>query len=266
MGKPEWVPDSVDVSQPSQARMYDYVLGGSHNFAADREAAEKVLRANPANRLGMFANRAFLRRAVRFLVDSGIHQFLDIGSGIPTVGNVHEVAQKADPRCRTVYVDVDPVAVIHSRRMLENNDQATAIQADMRDPERILSDPDLLAVLDLDQPVALLMLCVLHFVTDEQDPAGLVGQYRDRLAAGSYLAVSHGTNDNDTGSRHTGAMKVYSQVVSQITLRPHARIAEMFDGFDLVEPGLVWVPRWRPEEGKDASEMLHYYAGVGRKS
>jgi hypothetical protein len=260
----DWAPDTVDTSKPSMARMYDYALGGSHNFAADREAAERVLRANPDGRFGMYANRAFLRRAIRFLVESGVTQFLDIGSGIPTVGNVHEVAQDANPDCKVVYVDIDPVAVIHSRQILTGNHRATAIQADIREPDRILDHPDVQALLDLDQPVALLMLCILHFIPDDQDPAGLVGRYRDRLAPGSYLAISHVTGDDDSED-HTNAMNVYSRVMTQVNLRTHAQVTPLFAGFDLVEPGLVFVSRWRPEPGADTTTALYYYSGVGRK-
>jgi len=259
-----WVPDTVDTGKPSMARMYDYALGGSHNFAVDREAAERVLQANPDGRLGMYANRAFLRRAVRFLVESGVRQFLDIGSGIPTVGNVHEVAQSANPDCRVVYVDIDPTAVIHSQQILAGNGRAAAIQADIREPDRILDDPDLRALLDLDQPVALLMLCILHFIPDDQDPAGLVGRYRDRLAPGSYLAVSHVTGDDDSES-HANAMNVYSRVMTQVNLRTRAQVAALFAGFDLVEPGLVFVSRWRPEPDDDTTTALYYYSGVGRR-
>ena len=259
-----WVPGTVDTSKPSMARMYDYALGGSHNFAVDREAAERVLQANPDGRLGMYANRAFLRRSVRYLVAAGITQFLDIGSGIPTVGNVHEVAQHANPDCRVIYVDIDPVAVIHSQQILAGNDRATAIQADVRQPDRILDHPDLRALLDLDQPVALLMLCVLHFIPDDQDPAGLVGRYRDRLASGSYLAISHVTGDDDS-ENHANAMNVYSRVMTQVNLRTSSQVTALFAGFDLVEPGLVFVSHWRPDPGDDTTTALYYYSGVGRK-
>jgi hypothetical protein len=259
-----WVPDTVDTSKPSMARMYDYALGGSHNFAADRDAAERVLQANPDGRFGMYANRAFLRRAVQFLVESGVTQFLDVGSGIPTVGNVHEVAQNANPDSTVVYVDIDPVAVIHSQQILAGNRRATAIQADIREPDRILNHPELQALLDLDQPVALLMLCVLHFIPDDQDPPGLIGRYRDRLAPGSYLAASHVTGDDDS-ENHTNAMNVYSRVMTQVNLRTRAQVAALFAGFDLVEPGLAFVPRWRPDPGEDTTTALYYYGGVGRK-
>jgi hypothetical protein len=258
-----WVPDSVDTSQPSMARMYDYALGGSHNFAADREAAERVLAANPDNRLGMYANRLFLRRAVQFLVRAGVTQFLDIGSGIPTVGNVHEVAQGANPACKVVYVDIDPVAVIHSNQILADNDRAMAIQEDVREPERILGHPDVRALVDFEAPVALLMLCILHFVPDEQDPAGLVARYRDRLAPGSYLAVSHVTSDES--EEQARAMNVYSQVMRQVNVRGRAQVMAMFDGFELVDPGLVFVSQWRPEPGEDTGRALLYYSGVGRR-
>ena len=191
----DWVPGIVDTSAPSGARTYDYLLGGNHNFEADRVMADQVERAVPGIRAAARLNRAFLARAVRFMVGEGIRQFLDIGSGIPTVGNVHEIAQKADPECRIVYVDRDPIAVAHSELMLTGNDRAAMVEADMRDPESILDHPTTRALIDFDQPVGVLFLLVLHWIPDDADPAALVARYRSRLAAGSYLAVTHMTDD-----------------------------------------------------------------------
>ncbi|MGH3839576.1 MAG: SAM-dependent methyltransferase, partial [Pseudonocardiaceae bacterium] len=191
--KPDWVPFGVDMTVPNAARVYDYWLDGAHNFAADREMANKIQQVVPAARDAARINRSFLRRVVLFMVDSGIRQFLDIGSGIPTVGNVHEIAQRADPECRIVYVDKEPVAVAHSELLLAGNDRAAAIQANLRDVRGVLDHPQTQRVLDIDQPVGLLMLWLLHFVPDSWDPVGILARYRDRLAPGSYLALSHVT-------------------------------------------------------------------------
>src|SRR5438132_13046061 len=169
--RPAWAPQDIDINLPSAARMYDYYLGGGHNFAADREVAERALAIMPEGRQLAQINRAFLRRAVRFCVAAGLRQFLDLGSGIPTLGNVHEVAQAASPLSKVVYVDIDPVAVAHSRALLESNDLATAVLEDLRKPESVLTNPAVRGLLDLKRPVALLMLSVLHFVQDEDDPA-----------------------------------------------------------------------------------------------
>ncbi|MGH3767837.1 MAG: SAM-dependent methyltransferase [Pseudonocardiaceae bacterium] len=267
-GNPDWVPHGVDVTVPNAARVYDYWLDGAHNFPADREMANKVAQAVPSARDGARINRAFLRRAVRFMVDSGIHQFLDIGSGIPTVGNVHEIAQRANPECRIVYVDTEPVAVAHSELLLAGNDRATAIQANLRDVEKILGNPQAKRVLDFDQPIGLLMFWVLHFVPDSWDPAGILAQYRDRLVAGSYLAVSHVTTDgNPTGQTET--VRLYRNSSNPVYFRSHSEVRRLFDGFELVEPGLVGSAFWRPSGPGDISDNAEMnsisYGGVGRK-
>jgi hypothetical protein len=172
MERPDWAPEGVDLDRPSAARVYDYFLGGAHNFAVDRELAEQIARMTPNIGDTMRANRSFLRRAVRFLVGEGITQFLDIGSGISTVGNVHEVAQQADPRSVVVYVDVDPIAASHSSAILAGNPQTAVVQADARDTDRILFDPQVRRLLDFSKPVAVLLLGVLHFIPDSDDPAG----------------------------------------------------------------------------------------------
>ena len=189
------MPLGIDPTIPSIARTYDYMLGGAHNFAVDRKLAETVDRIMPRTREIARLNRSFLRRAVLFMVESGIRQFLDIGSGVPTVGNVHEVAQAAAPDSRVVYVDKDPVAVAHSELLLEGNDQAAVIQADLREPEKIMTDPATRRLLDFDQPVGLLMVMMLHYVPDSDDPYGVVATYRDTLTSGSYFALSHVTAD-----------------------------------------------------------------------
>jgi hypothetical protein len=266
----DWIPPDLDVSVPSIARLYDYLLGGGHNFAVDRALATQVEAAMPGLRHAARVNRAFLTRVVRFLVAQGIRQFLDIGSGIPTVGSVHQVALQGNPECRVVYVDRDPVAVAHSELMLADEDRAAIVRADMRDPEAILASPPARRLLDLREPVAVLMLLMLHWVPDESDPLGLLARYRDRLAGGSYLAITHVTGDGQSGelSKATGAIQ-RSGSPDQVTLRSHAQITPMFGDFEIVEPGLVGCALWRPGGPGDiaaAPDMnTLVYAGVGRK-
>ncbi|MGH3964416.1 MAG: SAM-dependent methyltransferase [Pseudonocardiaceae bacterium] len=267
-GKPDWVPHGIDTTVPNAARVYDYWLDGAHNFAADRELANKVQRVVPAARDGARINRAFLRRVVLFMVDSGIRQFLDIGSGIPTVGNVHEIAQRADPACRIVYVDKEPVAVAHSELLLAGNDRAAVIQANLRDVEDILDHPQTTRVLDFDQPIGLLMLWLLHFIPDSWDPVGILARYRHRLAPGSYLALSHVTTDgNPTGQTET--VQLYRNTPDPVYFRSREEVLRLFAGFELVEPGLVGSAFWRPSGPGDLSDNPEMntvsYGGVGRK-
>jgi hypothetical protein len=266
----DWVPLGVDISVPSMARTYDFMLGGAHNFAADREVGVQIERAMPGLRDAARVNRSFLRRVVRFMVGQGVRQFLDIGSGIPTVGNVHEVAQAEDPECRIVYVDRDPVAVAHSALMLDGNDRAAVVQADMRDPEVIFESDEVRRLLNFDEPVGLLMLLMLHWIPDESDPAGLLKRYGGPMAGGSHLAITHvsGDHQGDELAVATDVIK-RSKSPDQVNLRTHAQITTLFDGFDLVEPGLVGCAEWRPRgpgDISDESEMnMLVYAGVGRK-
>lgn len=259
----------IDINIPNVARTYDYLLGGAHNFAPDRLFAALVERNMPQIRDAVRLNRNFLRRAVNFMIGLGIRQFLDIGSGIPTVGNVHEVAQAADPLCRVVYVDKEPMAVVHSRLLLEGNDRATAIQADIREPEAILSHPETLRLLNFDEPIGLLMLLVWHFVPDDEDPPGLLARYRDALAPGSYLALSHITSDDATAGLHNMVNEVRRQRVEADALRSYGEIAAMFDGFEVVEPGVTACAAWRPEGPGDFSELIEanqlIVVGVGHR-
>jgi hypothetical protein len=260
---------SPDVERPSPARMYDYFLGGSHNFAVDRRAAEAARRAYPRIAAGMRANRSFLRRVVRHLVASGIDQFLDLGSGIPTVGNVHEIAQRANPDARVVYVDNEAIAVAHSRSILEGNDRAIAIQADLRDPEAVLGNPQVRDLLDFTRPVAVLLVAVLHFVPDSDDPAGIVAAYRDAIPQGSYVAISHGSTEGlpvAASSGVGGVTAVYDRSTNPITLRSREEIAALFAGLDVVEPGVVHVLRWRPDrDDEEFDEWISGFVGLGRK-
>jgi SAM-dependent methyltransferase len=270
MQRPSWAPLDVDVNQPSIARVWDWFLGGAHNFAVDREVGEKMLKAMPEGPQMARTNRMFLRRAVRFCVAAGVTQFLDIGSGIPTAGNVHEIAQQANPRCRVVYADLDPVAVAHTRRMLAGDPRYSVLQADLREPERILAAPELRDTLDLDQPVALLMIAVLHFVHDSDDPGGILARYRDALAPGSYLAIAHGSRNIDDipPERLQVAQTHYEHSVAEVSLRSQPEVEAFFAGFTLEDPGVVWLQQWRPEhpEGINDPVAPHVgYGGVGRK-
>ncbi len=265
--RPDWVPTDVDVDVPSAARVYDYFLGGAHNFAVDRALAEEIARMTPNVGDTMRAGREFLRRAVRYLVHAGIRQFLDIGSGIPTVGNVHEIAQQLAPESRIVYVDNDAVAVAHSRAILEGNDRAAVLQADVREPQKILTDPELLTMLDLSRPVGILLAGIMHFIHDEADPPGIVAQLRDAVAPGSYVVISHVTYE-DQPPEVVEAQKLSARTATEIVLRSRAGILEQFRGFTLVEPGLVHLPLWRPDSASEIDQHPERYGafcGVGRK-
>ncbi|MFC8847666.1 MULTISPECIES: SAM-dependent methyltransferase [unclassified Micromonospora] len=267
MQRPDWAPDTIDIERPSVARMYDYYLGGSHNFAADRAAARAMVDAVPEAPLMAQANRAFLRRAVQFLAEAGIRQFLDIGSGIPTVGNVHEIAQRVAPESRVVYVDVDPVAVAHSREILSGDDRATVFQEDLRHPERILAHPEVTRMLDFSQPIAVMIVAVLHFVPDDDRPDEILRTLRAALAPGSYLVLSQACDDDrhDTGEREE-AEAVYRRTDNPLVIRSRRELTALFDGFPLVDPGVVWVPQWRPEtpESAEDAEKAVFMGGVGR--
>src|SRR5919202_2110016 len=190
-----WLPNDVALDKPSSARMYDYLLGGYHNFAIDRKAAEQLMAINPDAPLIMQANRAFLRRAVKFFVQQGIDQFLDIGSGIPTVGNVHEVAQQLNPAARVVYVDKEPVAVRHSQAILRDTPNVTIIEADACRPEELVHDPEVRRMLDFSKPIGVLIVALLHFVPEDEVAYNLVRVLRDAVAPGSYIALSHGSTE-----------------------------------------------------------------------
>jgi hypothetical protein len=265
--RPSWAPAEVDLDRPSAARVYDYYLGGFHNFPADREMAKEAIRMWPELPLMMQANRGFLRRAVRFAVREGVTQFLDIGSGIPTVGNSHEVARQADPAARVVYVDVDPVAVAHSRAILADDDATAVVQADLRDPDRILGDESLRALIDLDRPVAILLVALLHFVPDADHPRELIARLRDAVAPGSFVVISHASQDGQPVLADSH-QKLYARTPTPMSMRSQAEIEKFFDGFELVEPGVVPLQKWRPEapseDGADSKRMVGY-AGVGMK-
>jgi len=259
-----WVPDGLNVDLPSAARVYDYLLGGGHNFAGDRALADKLSRVLPARDMARL-NRSFLRRVVLFMARAGIRQFLDLGSGIPTVGNVHEIAQGEHPDCRVVYVDYEPVAVAHSELILEGNETATVIQADMRKPDVILNAPETKRLIDFAEPLGLLMVGVVQFIPDADDPWALAARYRDVLAPGSYFGLSAFTWDNAPAGM-AGAVEVFKNSQDPIYPRTKEEIVRMFDGFELVEPGVVFTPEWRPERSEDvgaSAERSNLYSGVG---
>lgn len=243
---PEWAEVGIDLQRPSSARMYDYFLGGSHNFEVDRAAADHAVRLLPGIPSLAIANRAFLHRAVRFMVDRGIRQFLDIGSGIPTVGNVHDVAQAACPRARVVYVDVDPVAVAHSRSILALVDGVGVIQADLRDIDAVLEAPETLRLIDFSEPVGVLLVAVLHFVPETDNPGGVLRRLYEATVPGSYLALTHGVRTG-RGDVDEGLRTVLGQSAQPPVGRDVAGVRRLFDGWDLVEPGLVLLPEWRPD-------------------
>ncbi len=247
--------------------MYDFYLGGSHNFEIDRATAQEAMKAMPDLPLIMQANRAYLRRAVRFLLDAGITQFIDIGSGIPTVGNVHEVVHEFDPDRRVVYVDVDPIAVAHSRAILADNPNAVIIQADLLQPEQVLEHPDLRAMLDLDKPVAILLNAVLHFVPDSEAPGVILGRLLDMVAQGSYLSMTHASHVGQP-EKSVKVEEVYKRTATPMTFRSQDEVAELFKGWTIVDPGVVLISDWRPDEPVDEATALNVsgYGGVGLKT
>jgi SAM-dependent methyltransferase len=265
----EWVPAGVDTRQANIARVYDYLLGGSHNFLADQDVARALAAVEPEIRAIAWANRRFLGRAVRFLSETGIRQFLDIGSGIPTEGNVHEIAQAADPAARVVYADVDQVAIAHSRAILADSPNATIIEADLREPGTILTHDQTRQLLDFKQPVALLLVSVLHYVADADDPWRVVEELRDALAPGSYLVICHGTSDERPEVMQAVGKVFNRSVTTQSHIRSRAEILRFFGDFELLEPGLVHMPLWRPDSPADVpSDPGRYWclAGVARKA
>jgi hypothetical protein len=268
--RPNWAPGDIDLERPSVARVYDYFLGGAHNFAADRAVAQKTLETMPDLRGVVLNHRAFLGRAVRYLLGRGVRQFLDLGSGIPTVGNVHEIAQAVDPAAKVVYVDMDPVAVAHSRSLLDGDERVNVLRADVRDPASVLASPEVNDLLDFDEPIAVLMIALLHFVSDDEDPAGIIAGYRDRLAPGSFLAVSHsGYEADEETAELREARRIYEQSVTRTTLRNKVELTRLFVGFELVEPGVVRLPAWRPESPDDLDASGRPFPGfgaVGRKA
>ncbi|MEU9388765.1 SAM-dependent methyltransferase [Streptomyces sp. NPDC048324] len=260
-------PFVIDTSRPHPARMYDYFLGGKDNYEVDQEAAERFIQAAPEVRAAVRANRRFMERAVRYVVaEGGVRQILDIGTGLPTEPNVHQIARAVAPDTRVAYVDNDPIVSAHSRTLLDDDDTGTSVVlADLRDPRAVLDHPDVRRVIDFDRPVALLLLAVLHFLTEDDDPDAVVATLLDALPAGSHLVLSHATVDIHEDGR-ADAVKVYKGATATMNPRRHARVLDFFGGLTLVEPGLVLVPDWRPQEPPEAgAPPIGIYGGVARK-
>ena len=259
-----WVPTSVDLEKPSAARIYDYVLGGNHNFAVDREFVKQRDKVDPKSRQFAIHNRAFLRRAVLHLMDQGIRQFLDLGSGIPTVGNVHEIAQAADPTARVVYVEIEHVAVAHSQLLLEGNANATMVHADMTVPSLVLNDPATRATIDFERPVGVLAIAIGHYILG--DAESVFDAYRSAVPPGSYLALSHLTDDFRDMDQLTEDMR---RTQNALRARTKDEVARLFGDWDLVEPGIVTTSQWRPdrdaEPAETAAQRDGLYAAVARK-
>ena len=260
-----WVPTSVDLEKPSAARAYDYLLGGNHNFAVDRDFVNQVLTVQPQVKRAAIMNRAFMRRVVLVLMEQGVRQFLDLGSGIPTVGNVHEIVHAIDPACRVVYVDNEHVAVAHSQLLLENNPNVNMVHADISRPGLVLNDQVTRETLDFSKPIGILGITIGHYILE--DAPGVFGEYRDAVAPGSYLALTHLTDDFIDFEALTEAMK---RSQNQIVARSKAKITELFGDWELLEPGLVMTSLWRPEREADTSDEEAkedaLYAGVARKN
>jgi S-adenosyl methyltransferase len=260
----------IDTSKAHPARIYDYTLGGKNHFAADREVADKALASWPTARIAARENRAFLGRAVRYLAgEAGIRQFLDIGTGLPATGSVHEVAQEVAPSSRVVYVDNDPLVLAHARALLTSvpEGRTAYIQADLRDPAAILNDPVTREVLDFSQPIALMLVAVLHFIPDEDEPAEIVKTLLDALPPGSYLTASHVTGEHNR-TETDAAQEVNQNVGIQLGTRDSDEFAELaFSGLELVPPGVVLVSEWRPEDAgpRPLPSEVSVYGGVARK-
>jgi hypothetical protein len=259
-------PTGIDITRPSVARMYDYYLDGKDNFEVDRAAVRKVEAAMPEIRRLARENRAFLRRAVRHMARQGIRQFIDIGSGLPTAGNTHEIAQEIVPGARVVYADNDPVVLQHGRAILATDDNTAVAAADMRRPAEVLEHPETAKLIDFNEPVGILLIAMVHFLTmDEQGP--IMKQLRDALAPGSHIAATHVTSDGHSAEAVAKIEAVYASTPTPIYFREHAEIARFFDGFDLIDPGLVTIDTWHPDPDDVAPVPTRWlYGAVGSKA
>ncbi|RZQ65775.1 SAM-dependent methyltransferase [Amycolatopsis suaedae] len=276
---PDFVPEGVDLEHPNPARIYDWFLGGTANWAIDREFGARAVAAFPGVRVLAKVGREFLGRGVQYLAEQGVNQFLDLGSGVPTVGNVHEIADEVNPGSRCVYVDIEPVAVAHSKVLLEREGDPkrhAVIQGDLRDPETIWRRALDTGVLDPSQPIGLIVVGVLYFVGPEDNPHAIIGHYRDLLPSGSYFLCSHLTVDDEPteeGDRREEVRQQYRQHSTELHMRDRAEFTRFFDGWELVDPGVVWIPQWRPDlrpspatrEFAGNPSSSSGYAGLGRK-
>ncbi|MFI1383576.1 SAM-dependent methyltransferase [Embleya sp. NPDC020886] len=259
-----WAPTGIDVGVPSVARVYDAILGGKDHFAVDRVIADKAMAAMPNARVGARLNRAVLERGVRYMAECGIDQFLDLGSGLPTVRNTHEVAREHNPEARVVYVDNDPIVLAHGRALLAENDRTRVVTADVRDARDVLSRPEVAELLDLERPVGLLLLAVLHHLADEDDPAGLVRAYREALAPGSFVFITHFSDATPEGRE---LERLFLSTLGSGRFRSRETIESFFEGTEPVEPGVVFLPHWRPDtpvRDESAYAGLTMLGGLGR--
>jgi S-adenosyl methyltransferase len=271
----EWAPPGVDVRKPSIARVYDAFLDGKDNYAVDRAVAEAALKITPDAKLTALSNRSYLCRVVQWMVaEAGIRQFIDIGSGLPTQGNVHEVAQRVDPTVRVVYVDIDPIVLAHGRALLARDHTTTVIQGDIRQPREILEDDAVTELLDLTRPVGLLMFGILHHINDDEDPAGLVATFQEAVVPGSHIALSHFCNPGEAhpeaAEQAVAAEQLFNQNFGTGRWRFHDQIRAFFGGWEIVEPGLVPLPEWRPMPDPDPVQpdnilYQQVVGGVARK-
>ncbi|HEU5157697.1 MAG TPA: SAM-dependent methyltransferase [Streptosporangiaceae bacterium] len=260
------LPTVINTNVAHPARLYDYWLGGKDNFAVDRELAEKIVAAQPGSLESVRANRAFLKRAVRHAADAGIRQFIDIGSGLPTVENTHEIARQCLPDPRVVYVDIDPIAIVHGRALLADAGSTAAIQGDVRHPEAIFDHPELRELIDFDQPVAVLLLGVLHYVAEEEDPYGVMSHIHDAIASDSHVILSHLTGDDDPKTMEGSMNIVKSAPVSVVSVpRTYDQIERLFEKLEVLDPGIVPVHRWRPDGPVSMDRRFWLWAGVARK-
>jgi hypothetical protein len=251
---------------PSAARIYDYLLGGKDNYPADRAVGESMIAQLPNVRLAVEWNRAFLRRVVRYLVgEAGIRQIIDIGAGMPTAGPTHEIARQACPAAKVVYVDHDPVVLAHARSMLHGVPNTAIIRQDLLKPDAILADPVLRGMIDFDEPVAFMFLSILHFVSGEDDPAGLIARLLAPFPAGSHVAISHATPDSVP--EVSDVERVFDEATEQAHVRSRSDIAKLVTGMDMIEPGLAWPPEWRPDPGDEipGNAAESYYCVVVAK-
>jgi S-adenosyl methyltransferase len=255
-----------DPTVPNVARIYDFLLGGKDNFPADREAARRLVKAVPGAVRAARDNRAFMQRAVRFLAtEAGIRQFVDIGTGLPTRGNVHEIAHAASPDTRVVYVDNDPVVLTHAHALLAKPVTVGAVECDLRYPGHLLTMPEVRALIDFDKPFALLMVAVLHFMEDSEDPWATLNYYKSKMPPGSYLVISHVTGDNLARDAIDQASDIYKQASAPGVARALGDIERFFSGLEMVAPGLVNVTAWRPQFPDRKHRPALFYAGIGRK-
>jgi O-methyltransferase involved in polyketide biosynthesis len=260
------LPTELNTNVAHPARLYDYWLGGKDNFAVDRELAEKILAAQPGSLESVRANREFLKRAVRYAAGAGIRQFIDIGSGLPTVENTHEIAQRCLPDPRVVYVDIDPTVIVHGRALLADAGSTVVVQGDVRRPEMIFEHPDVRRLIDFDQPIAVLFLGVLHFVAEEEDPYGIMSRIRDAIAPGSHVILSHLTGDDDPQTMEGSINIVKRSPVSVVSLpRTFDQVERLFEKLEILDPGIVPVHQWRPDGPVSMDRRFWLWAGVAAK-